>query len=66
MKDKGMKDKKYKVWYSETNTHYIFIKAKDEEQAEKKAEDILNNGEGLKAFTLDDGNSIMEDVQEVR
>ena len=53
--------KKYKVWYSETNTYYIVVKAKDKEQAKEKAED-----KGLKAFTLEDGNSIMEDVQEVR
>ena len=56
-----MKDKEYKVWYSETNTYYIVVKAKDKEQAIQKAEN-----KGLKAFTLDDGNSIMEDVQEVR
>ena len=35
-----MKDKQYKVWYSETNTYYIFVNAKNEEQAENKAEDI--------------------------
>ena len=62
-----MKDKEYKVWYSETNTHYIFVKAKDEEQAEKKAEDILNNGEGLKAFTWKDTiESNFDSVDEVR
>ena len=31
-----MKDKEYKVWYSETNTYYIVVKAKDKEQVAPK------------------------------
>ena len=62
-----MKDKEYKVWYSQTNTYYIFVNAKNEEQAENKAEDFLTNGEGLKAFTWKDTiNSNFDDVDEVR
>jgi len=60
-----MKDKQYKVWYSETNTYYILVNAKNEEQAENKAEDILTNGEGLKAFIWKDTiESSFDDVGE--
>ena len=62
-----MKSKEYKVWYSQTNTYYIFVNAKNEEQAENKAEDILTKGEWLTAFTwIDTINSNFDDVDEVR
>ena len=57
--------KKYRLVCHVNHIRYKDVNAKNEEQAENKAEDILTNGEGLKAFIWKDTiESSFDDVDE--